>query len=127
MYLRNKVAIVQVATLVATLGAVLGVIGFSAMRLVEERDAALYDEKMRQVLGRMESEQAALAANGLAEVEAYVQSAQKSVVGELAKANAAGGVALVVLDREGKVVLHPRLAAGAGDYAGAAWLRALEG
>ncbi|HTN51949.1 MAG TPA: methyl-accepting chemotaxis protein [Anaeromyxobacter sp.] len=128
MYVRNKVAVFQATTLVATLGAVLGVIGFSAMSLVEEKDTALYEEKLHQVLARMEAEQGALAANGLAEVEGYVQNAQKSLVGELAKANgAADGVSLVVLDRDGRVVLHPRLAAGAGDYAGADWRRAIEG
>ena len=123
MFLRAKVALFQSVGLALALAALLAVNWRSVSRVVADKDEALYREKLRELVARMESEHAALVKNGLADVEAYVQGAQKSLVEDLARMPHAQGEVLLVLDREGKVVLHPTLPAGSGALAGAEWLR----
>ena len=127
MFLRAKVALLQSVGLVVALAALLAVNWRSVSAVVAEKDEALYREKLRELVARMESEHAGLVKNGLADVEAYVQGAQKALVEDLARIPRAKGEVLLILDREGKVVLHPSLDAGSDALAGAEWLRSAAG
>ncbi|HTN52862.1 MAG TPA: methyl-accepting chemotaxis protein [Anaeromyxobacter sp.] len=122
MFVRAKVALVQALAVGAALAVLLWVNYLVVSGVVQEKDEKLYFQKLSAVLSRIEGEHATLSKSGLGEVEAYVQNAQRAVADELARSAAAeGGVFLLVLDGEGKVVVHPRLAAGAADYAQAGW------
>jgi len=121
VYLRAKVALFQSVAIVLALVALLAVNWRSVSGVVTEKDETLYREKLRGLLARMQSDHEGLVKTGLAEVEAYVQGAQKTLVEDLAKAQVAEGEVLLILDREGKVVLHPKLAPGDATLAGAAW------
>ncbi|HET9596057.1 MAG TPA: methyl-accepting chemotaxis protein [Anaeromyxobacteraceae bacterium] len=127
MYARTRIALVQSVALVATLATLLVVIGVSVGRIVKAKDDLLYRDRLAAALARIASEQAALAKNGLDGIEAYVAGAQKTVLEDLAKGAAGSEAHLVVLDREGKVILHPKLAPGAADLAGAKWVEAARG
>src|SRR5439155_8901677 len=76
---------------------------------------------------RIEVENHGLAKNGLADVEAYVQGAQKALVEELAKVVSPSpeDVYFLILDKGGNVVLHPRQPAGSSAYASAPWVKEL--
>jgi methyl-accepting chemotaxis protein len=124
VHLRAKVAVFQSAALAVALVGLLAVNWRSVSAVVQEKDEALYLEKLRAVAARMKTEYDGLVKYGLADVEAYVQDAQKAVVEELARAKASGGEVLIVLDKDGKVVLHPRLPAGSAELAGTEWYRA---
>ncbi len=128
MLIRTRVTLLQSGAMAASLAAIAAVLYVSASSVLHERDEALYREKLRSVMARVESEQAALAKTGLGEVEAYVQGAQQSLLEELARSYAEKGtddVHLVILDRAGKVVLHPKRPAGSADFAGTEWVRAM--
>ena len=122
MNARTRIAVVQSAALVAALVALLALIGVSVSRIVGAKDDVLYRERLGSVLARVASEQAGLAKNGLDGIEAYVASSQKGVIEELAKGGVLGEAHLVILDKDGKVLLHPRLAAGSAELAAAAWV-----
>jgi methyl-accepting chemotaxis protein len=127
MHIRAKVTVIQTAAVVIALGTLLLVTGSAVGGVVREKDGALYDEKLHAVVARMETEQAALAKSGLSSVEAYVQSSQQALADELSKAPVSGdGVYLMVVDRDGKVLVHPTLKRGAADFVGAPWLQELQ-
>ena len=122
MLIRTKLTLIQSAMMTGCLALILAVIYGSAARLINEKDDALYGERLDAIVAQLETEQGNLERTGLAGVEAYVQGAQKSVLETLAKRyGAAHGSeeAFFIVDAGGAVVHHPTLAAGApGGLAG---------
>ncbi|OFX20135.1 MAG: hypothetical protein A2V77_11375 [Anaeromyxobacter sp. RBG_16_69_14] len=112
MYTRTRIALVQSISLAIALGTLLAVIAFSVTALVEEKDDRLYGERLAAILKAVESEHAGLVRNGLDGVEAYVQQAQQGVLSDLALLKDAEGAHVLVLDRNGRALLHPTLPAG---------------
>jgi methyl-accepting chemotaxis protein len=113
MLIRTKLSAVQSAMATATLAVVFAVLYASLSALLNEKDDALYRERLAGVIGQLEAEQANLSRTGLADVEAYVAGAQKSVLENLAaRAAERGDAALLIASDDGKVLLHPSLAAG---------------
>jgi methyl-accepting chemotaxis protein len=122
MYIRTKVSLIPSGMMAAALAVILAVIYGSVSRLVNEKDEAYYREKLVGVLSQIRAGEASLQRTGLGEIAAYVEGAQKSVVEALAGqegAKSSPDVYLIILDAQGKVVLHPRLQPGAGDLASA--------
>src|SRR5690349_2190878 len=113
MYTRTRIALVQSISLAIALGTLLAVIAFLVTALVERNDDRLYGERLAAVMKSIESEHAGLVRNGLDGVEAYVQQAQQGVLSDLALLkDAEGGAHVLVLDRDGRILLHPILLAG---------------
>ncbi|HUL60611.1 MAG TPA: methyl-accepting chemotaxis protein [Anaeromyxobacteraceae bacterium] len=113
MLIRSKVTGIQSAMMVVGFAAMLGVVYASASSIINEKDDALYGERLDAASGQLEQEQASLEKTGLGGVDAYVQGAQRSVLDALAKRyGASPDATFFVLDREGKVLVHPRLAPG---------------
>ena len=130
MNIRSKVALIQSSMVAVSMAVVLGVIYASVSSLVKEKDDAYYREKLDAILAQVAAEQASLARTGLAEVEAYVAGSQKAALEALAKehhAKAAADVYLFILDRDGKAILQPKLAAGAPDVAASPEVRTAVG
>jgi methyl-accepting chemotaxis protein len=125
MFARTKVSLLQSAAVAAALVVFLGVVSSSVGGVVEERDQALYRERLRSVTARLASEQEVLVKGGLGEVKAYVDNAQAAAVEALGKEAREQRQPLVLLDAEGKVLLHPTLAAGSAELAAAPWRAAL--
>jgi methyl-accepting chemotaxis protein len=123
MHVRARIALLQNAALVAALAGLLVVAHRATSAVVEAKDEQLFEEKLHAVVNRVAAEHQTLAKSGLGEVEAYVQNAQRSLAEELAeRSSEAGGVFLLVVDKDRKVVVHPKLAVGAADYAAEPWL-----
>ena len=80
MLIRTKLSLVQSGMVAATLAVVFALLYASLSTLVNEKDDALYRERLAGVLGQLEAEHANLARTGLADVEAYVAGAQKAVL-----------------------------------------------
>jgi len=130
MYIRSKVSLLQAGVTAGALAVILAALYVSVAAVVNRADAALYRERLRAVIGRIEAEQTSLEKTGLGEVEAYVTGAKQAVLGDLAAGYAKGDTAsvqLIILDRDGKVVLHPSLPAGSAQLAGTEWVRAVAG
>jgi methyl-accepting chemotaxis protein len=107
---------VQSGVLAASRGRAVAGVYASFAAVVNEKDDALYRERLAGVVGQIEAEHATLARTGLDDVEAYVAGAQKAALEALAaraEASRDGDVVLFVADEQGKVLLHPTLAAGA--------------
>jgi methyl-accepting chemotaxis protein len=115
MLIRGKLTAVQSGVLAASLGVAFAVMYASFAAVVNEKDDALYRERLAGVVGQIEAEHATLARTGLGDVEAYVAGAQKAALEALAtraEASRDGDVVLFVADAQGTVLLHPTLAAG---------------
>jgi methyl-accepting chemotaxis protein len=115
MLIRTKLTAVQGGVLAAALGVAFAVLYASFAAVVNEKDEALYRERLAGVVGQLEAEHANLVRTGLADVEAYVAGAQRSVLEALAgraEASRAGDVVLFIADEAGAVLLHPSLAPG---------------
>src|SRR5512138_822630 len=127
MLIRSRVTLIQAAVAAGMLVAVIAVLSRTVSAVLTSKDEELYREKLASVAARVSEAHATLEKTGLADVEAYVQGAQKAVLEELARGYASGGdeVRLVVLDRSGAVVLHRSLPAGSRDLAGSEWVAAM--
>src|SRR5512147_1664881 len=112
MFARTKVSLLQSAGIVLALAAFITVVAVQVTRTIEERDATAYRSRLDEVLGRVDAEATTLAKGGLAEIPAYVENSQKSVLDALAAWSQQQHLPLVLLDGEGKVLLHPALPAG---------------
>jgi methyl-accepting chemotaxis protein len=116
MLIRTKLSLIQSLLMAACLAVILAVIYRSASRLINDKDDALYGERLDGIAGQIEAEQANLQRTGLAGVDAYVEGAQKSVlealVGHFGQTRS-DAVRFFILDGSGKVLHHPTLAAGA--------------
>ncbi len=116
MLIRTRVTGVQSVVMAAALAVIVGAVYATASRLIDEKDDALYGERLDGVVGQLEAEQANLQRTGLAGVEAYVQGAQRSVLENVVRRYGASrddGVQLFVVDGGGKVIYHPTLQPGA--------------
>jgi methyl-accepting chemotaxis protein len=116
LLIRTRLTALQTAATSACLAAFLVVIWISASRLLNEKDDALYGERLDAIDAQLDTEQAGLQRTGLADVPAYVENAQKSVLDALGQRYGGGPTApvrLFVLDRQGKALLHPTLSRGA--------------
>jgi methyl-accepting chemotaxis protein len=127
--IRSQIALIQSSMVAVSLAVVLGVIYASVSSLVKEKDDTYYREKLDAILAQVAAEQASLAKTGLADVEAYVAGSQKAALEALAKEHhaTAADVYLFVLDRDGKALLQPKLAAGAPDVAASPEVRTAVG
>jgi methyl-accepting chemotaxis protein len=128
MYIRTKVSLIQVLMVTATLAVVLAVIYGSVSSLVNDKDEALFRERLRAVVSEIRSGHAALEKTGLGDVDAYVIGAQRAVLESLAARQAKDGgkdVHLLILDEGGQVILHPVLKAGAKDLNDSALFKAM--
>jgi methyl-accepting chemotaxis protein len=115
MLIRTKLTAIQGGVMAASLGVAFAVLYASFAVLVNEKDEALYRERLAGVVGQIEAEHANLVKTGLADVEAYVTGTQKAVLEALAardEASRVGDVVLFVADDAGAVLLHPALAPG---------------
>jgi methyl-accepting chemotaxis protein len=102
---------------------VLAILYASVSQIVNEKDDALYQEKLATVLGRIEGARANLVSSALADVESYVHGAQNEVLAALAEQAGTDEVQLVLVDAAGKALLRPKLAGGTTDLGGRAWVR----
>ena len=116
MYIRTKVSLAQSLLAASAMAGVLVMTYASVASLVNEKDDAFYRQKLDGILGQVQSEHGNLERTGLADVEAYVTSAQKSLLESLAKAQgspAAGEPYLFLTDKTGQLLLSPPGAAAA--------------
>jgi methyl-accepting chemotaxis protein len=115
MLIRTKLTLVQAGMAAALVAAIFAVLWVSVSVIVNEKDDALYRERLAAVHDQLAAEHANLQRTGLGDVEAYVAGAQKAVLEALAsRAEASGGkdVVLLLADDGGKTLLHPTLPAG---------------
>ncbi len=116
MYIRTKVSLIQSLMVAAALAAVLGITYESVSSLVNAKDDAYYRQKLDGIAAQVQAEHANLERTGLADVEAYVASAQKALLETLGRthaAPAAGEPYLFLSDRTGRTLLSPPGAAAA--------------
>ena len=128
MYIRTKIGLIQSAMMAAALAVVLAVIYGAVSGLVNEKDDAFYREKLLGIVSQIRAGHANLEKTGLGDVAAYVSGSQKAVLDALAAnegASSSPDVYLFILDDQGRVLLHPRLAPGSGDIAAAPLGRAM--
>jgi methyl-accepting chemotaxis protein len=128
MYIRTKIGLIQSAMMAAALAVVLAVIYASVSGLVNEKDDAYYREKLRGIVTQIRAAHTTLEKTGLGDIATYVSGSQKALLDTLAAqegASSSRDVYLFILDDQGRVVLHPRLQAGAGDIAAAPLGRAM--
>jgi len=100
---------------------ILLIIYLSASRLVNEKDDAIYSERLHKQLSIIESEHDSLVKAGLDGVEAYVDEARKILLEELRKKNyqdTTQDVYLFIMDSAGSIVLHPLLQPGSQEWGG---------
>jgi len=131
MLIRTKVTAVQSVLVAVCLASMLVAIYGAAASIINEKDDALFGERLDAIEAQLEAEQANLERTGLASVDAYVQGAQKNALDTVAKrfegAQGRRGQLLIV-DSAMKVLHHPSLQAGASiDEALATVFRADEG
>jgi methyl-accepting chemotaxis protein len=110
MYIRTKVSLIQSLMAAAALAAVLGITYASVSSLVNEKDDAYYRQKLDGIVAQVQAEHANLERTGLADVEAYVAGAQKSLLEALAKVQgspAPGEPYLFLADRTARMLLAP--------------------
>jgi len=113
MFTRTRIALEQSISLALALGALLAVIALSVTKLVEQKDDRLYRERLGAILKSIDSEHTGLVRNGLDGVEAYARQAQEGVLSDLAPLrDAESGAYVLVLDQEGRTLLHPSLPRG---------------
>jgi methyl-accepting chemotaxis protein len=118
MLIRNKASLMQAAMTAVSLAVILAIVYVSASRIVNDKDDAYYREKLDKVVQTADSEYQALVKTGLADTPSYVENTQKDLLASLAKAyygQDASRVYLFIVDGAGKVVLHPKRAAGSGE------------
>jgi len=125
MFARTKVSLAQAAATAVALVACLGVVSVETARMVGERDAALYAEKLANLVGRLASEVSTLEKGGLADIPAYVTNAQGAVLEEMARWSKSSGTSITVLDKDGRVLLHPGQPSGSTALQGADWVKAI--
>jgi methyl-accepting chemotaxis protein len=128
MYIRGKVSLVQTAVMAVSLFIILLIIYLSASRLVNEKDDAIYTERLQKELSLIASEYESLVKTGLDGVEAYVAGAQRNLLEELRRKHRQGKsteVFLVIMDSDGGIVLHPTLQEGSKDLGGLAFARTM--
>jgi methyl-accepting chemotaxis protein len=121
MYIRSKVSLIQTAVMALSLLIILVIIYTSVSRLVNEKDDAIYAEKLHKEVSLIESEYDSLVKAGLDGVEAYVGGAQKGLLEELRKKHYRGksdDVYLFIMDSNGDIMLHPTLPSGSSDWKG---------
>ena len=123
MFARTKVSLLQSAGIAAALIAFIAVAAVQVTAVVGERDAATYQSRMDNVLGRLTVEATALEKGGLSEIPAYVENSQRAVVAQLDAWARAENLPLLVLDADGRVVRHPLLPFGSADLVEAGWAR----
>jgi methyl-accepting chemotaxis protein len=114
--IRTKLTLVQAGMAAALAAAIFAVLWAAVSGIVNDKDDALYRERLAAVHGQIAAEHANLEKTGLGEVEAYVAGARKAALEALAarpEASGGGDVALLVADGEGRVLLHPALPPGA--------------
>jgi methyl-accepting chemotaxis protein len=120
MLIRTKASLVQAGMTAIALTVLVAIVYVSASGIVNHKDDAFYGEKLDGVLKVVDAEYQALAKTGLADTADYVAKTQQELIATLAAAYYAkqtAGVTLFILDASGKVVMHPRLAAGSGELA----------
>ncbi len=116
MLIRTKLSALQSVMGAAMLAVAFAVLYGSLSALVNDKDDALYRERLAGVVGQLEAEHANLQRTGLADVETYVEGAQKATLDALrarAEARRDAEVTLFLANEAGAVLLHPTLAAGA--------------
>ena len=121
MYIRTKVSLAQSLLAAAAMAGVLAMTYASVASLVNEKDDAFYRQKLDGILAQVQAEHANLERTGLADVEAYVTGAQKSLLESLARSQgspAPGEPYLFLADKGGQLLLSPAGGA-AGDLASA--------
>ena len=119
MYIRSKVSLIQTAVMACSLFVILLTIYLSASRLVNEKDDAIYTEKIQKVLSLIESEYDSLRKAGLDGIEAYVADARKNMIDDFQKKMYQGksqDVYLFIMDGTGSIVLHPSLQSGSQEW-----------
>jgi len=118
MFIRTKVTLTQTLVMTASLAIILIMIYSSVSKLVNIKDDAIYTEKLDKIVAQVEADYQTLVDTGLGDVDVYVKSTQKELLGHLAKVNYEGenqDVYLFILSGDGSVVLHPSLSGGARD------------
>src|SRR5512140_2019779 len=127
MFARTKVSVAQAGATAIALVACLAVVWVETARIVGERDAALFGEKLKNLTSRLASEVSTLEKGGLADIPAYVANAQSAVLEDFSRWAKADGSEIVVLDKEGRVLLHPTLPSGSDAVRGEEWVKAMIG
>ncbi len=115
MLIRTKLTIAQGGMTAVLASAVFVVLWGALSGIVNDKDDALYRERLAGVHAQLSAEQASLVKTGLGDVEAYVQGAQKAALEELAarpEASGRGDVTMFVADAQGQVLLHPAMKPG---------------
>ncbi len=115
MLIRTKLTAVQAGMSALLAAGIFAVLWASASGIVNEKDDALYRERLGGVHAQLAADHASLQKTGLGDVEAYVQGAQKSALEALAsggEATRGGDVMMFVADAHGQVLLHPELKPG---------------
>ncbi|HEU4385444.1 MAG TPA: methyl-accepting chemotaxis protein [Anaeromyxobacteraceae bacterium] len=110
MYIRTKVSLAQSLLAAAAMAGVLALTYASVAPLVNEKDDAFYRQKLDGIVAQVQAEHGNLERTGLADVEAYVASAQKSLLDGLAKSQGSPGPGepqLFLSDRAGRLLLAP--------------------
>jgi methyl-accepting chemotaxis protein len=130
MLIRTRVSLMQAAVMVASLSLIVVAIYVSVARLVNQKDELYYSEMVAKVMGQVEREHESLVKIGLDGVDAYVQETQKNLVAGLGARFGAGAdrkkARLVILDREGRVVLDAAAGGSPDAYLGQEGVRALQ-
>jgi methyl-accepting chemotaxis protein len=132
MLIRTRVTLVQSLLVAVCLASMIVAIYGAAAVIINEKDDALFGERLSSIVAQLEGEQANLDRTGLATVEAYVQGAQQNALQAVVKryeGSQAGRGELFIVDGAMKVVRHPTLQPGAAltDAALARTLAADEG
>ena len=126
MYIRTKITLLQTAVMAVSLAVILLVIFMAVYDLVNEKDNAFYNEKLDQVLARVEAGYRTLTTTGSGNPELDPGEGQERLLSNLAGKNFSGGspdVYLFILDGKGEVILHPGLERGTKDMAGPGFIR----
>ena len=118
MYIRTKASLIQTSVMAASLFIILLIIYSSASRLVNQKDDAIYNEKLQRAVSVIESEYASLARTGMENVEAYVKETQKTLIEDLRAKyykDKSNDVYMFIMDSQGSIVLHPTFQTGSHD------------
>ena len=126
MYIRTKVSIIQTAVMAVSLTLILMIIFFSTSKLVNEKDDAIYTERLQKELSSIESSHDSLVKAGLDSVDSYVGEAQKGLLAELQKKidkTTSGDVFLFIMDSTGNILLHPEFQTGSREWGELAFVK----
>jgi methyl-accepting chemotaxis protein len=116
MLIRTRVTVVQSVVVAVCLASMIATIYGAAALIINEKDDALFGERLDSIAAQLEAEQANLERTGLAGVDAYVQGAQRNALEAVVKrhqAAQAGRGELFIVDGGMKVVHHATLQPGA--------------